>query len=124
MKQRFFICKHCGNIVTMLEQSGVPVVCCNENMTELVANTVDASHEKHVPVVTVEGKTVNVMVGSVIHPMTDAHHISFLALQTDKGLHIRYLKPTDEPCATFMLDENETIEEVYAYCNLHGLWKA
>ena len=67
MKQRFFICEHCGNIVTLVEDKGVPVVCCGQKMTELVPGSVDAAVEKHVPVVTVNGNIVTVSVGSIRH---------------------------------------------------------
>lgn len=124
MEQRFFICKHCGNIIAMVSESGVPVVCCGEEMTELKANTVDAAKEKHVPVYTQTGETVTVRVGSADHPMVQAHHIAWIALQTKEGLQIKKLDPTGEPKATFKITESDKVEAVYAYCNLHGLWKA
>lgn len=124
MSQRFFICKHCGNLIAMINESGVPVVCCGENMTELKANTVDASKEKHVPVWTQDGNTVTVRVGSADHPMTDEHHISWISLETSEGLQIKKLDPTGSPSAFFSITENDKVEAVYAYCNLHGLWKA
>ena len=73
---RFFICEHCKNIITFVEDSGVPVMCCGQKMTELVANTTDAAQEKHVPVVEKDGDKLIVSVGSVEHPMTEEHHIA------------------------------------------------
>lgn len=120
---KFFICKHCGNLITFINDAGVPLVCCGEKMTQLVANTVDAATEKHVPVVTVEGDTVSVTVGSVEHPMTEGHYIQWIYLRTDKGFQIKYLTPDDKPTAVFQLNGEKPVE-VYEYCNLHGLWKA
>ena len=124
MKLRFFICEHCGNIIVKVEDKGVPVVCCGQKMTELIPDTVDAAREKHVPVYAVENGTVSVTVGSVAHPMTEPHHISWIVLQTDRGFQFRELDPLGAPAAGFALAEGETAEAVYAYCNLHGLWKA
>ena len=120
---KFFICEHCGNIIGMIKNSGVPVVCCGQKMTELVPNTVDASQEKHVPVATVEGNVVKVAIGSVAHPMAEEHHIAWVYLKTDKGGQRKNLEVGAAPEITFAL-ENEKAEAVYAYCNLHGLWKA
>ena len=92
--------------------------------TELVANTTDGAHEKHVPVITVSGDKVKVEVGSVEHPSLPAHYIEFIALQTTTGLHMKWLKPGMEPEATFTLEEGEKALTAYEYCNLHGLWKA
>ncbi|SFR62140.1 desulfoferrodoxin family protein [Anaeromicropila populeti] len=121
--QRFFICKHCGNIIGMIEDSGVPVVCCGEKMTELVPNTTDGAVEKHVPVVTVEGNKVTVVIGSAEHPMLPEHHISWIYLKTNKGGQRKCLEPGEKPEAVFMLSEGEEAVEVFEYCNIHGLWK-
>lgn len=119
---QFYRCSHCGNIVQMIAASGVPVVCCGEPMDRLLANTVEASHEKHVPVVRREGDVLRVDVGSAPHPMLAEHFIEWIALQTDRGFYRRLLSPGEEPHAQFTLLE-ETPVAVYAYCNLHGLWK-
>lgn len=119
---RFFVCKHCGNLVGMIYTSGVPIICCGEKMSELIPNTVDASLEKHVPQVSVDGKKVTVKVGSVAHPMTEDHYIQWIYLQTDEGGQRKCLIPGDAPEVTFALDEDKPVA-VYAYCNLHGLWK-
>ena len=120
--KRFFLCKHCGNLVGMIESSGVEIICCGEPMTQLVPGSEDASHEKHVPVVTIEGDKVSVDVGSAAHPMTDKHYITWIFLQTEHGGQRKVLHPGDAPHAVFALTEDKPVA-VYAYCNLHGLWK-
>lgn len=124
MEQRYFICRHCGNIVAMVKSSGVPVVCCGEPMQELLPGTVDASHEKHVPVLAVDGDRVSVRVGAAEHPMLPEHYIQWISVFTASGEQRRELRPGDKPEACFRLCPGEKIEAVYAYCNIHGLWKA
>lgn len=121
---RFFVCEHCGNIVEMVKDKGVPVMCCGQKMTELIPGTSDGAAEKHVPVVKVDGNRVSVIVGEVEHPMVDAHYIEWIAIETSKGVQRKILKPEQAPKAEFMLTDGESVEAVYAYCNLHGLWKA
>ena len=118
---KFYKCRHCGNVVVMLNDSGVNPVCCGEKMEELVANTVDAAFEKHLPVVKVEGNNMHVEVGSILHPMTEAHLIEFIAVETEHGFQVRKLTKDDQPMADFSLTEKPVA--VYEYCNLHGLWK-
>ncbi len=120
----FYRCNHCGNIITHLNASGVPVVCCGEKMQKLEPNTTDAAGEKHVPVIAVEGAKVTVTVGSVEHPMLDAHYIQWIALETAQGCQVKALKPGEKPQAVFMLAEGDKAVATYEYCNLHGLWKA
>lgn len=122
-EKRFFICKHCGNLVGMIVSSGVKMICCGEPMTLLEPGVEDASHEKHVPVITVEGNRVTVEVGAAAHPMTDKHYIPWIFLQTEAGGQRKNLQPGEEPKAVFVL-ENDKAVAAYAYCNLHGLWKA
>ena len=93
-------------------------------MTPMTANTVDAAKEKHVPDVKVEGKTITVKVGTVEHPMTDAHLIEWIYLQTKKGGQYRHLTPADKPEAVFIVADDDEPIAVYEHCNLHGLWKA
>lgn len=119
---KFFVCKHCGNIVGLIHNAGVPLVCCGEPMQELKANTTDAAQEKHVPVVTVEGDKVTVSVGSVSHPMTSEHSIQWIYLQTKHGGQRKALLPEEEPKAVYKLIDDEPVA-AFAYCNLHGLWK-
>ena len=97
---KFFKCEHCGNIVTFLKATGVPVMCCGQKMTELVPGTVDASVEKHVPAVSVDGSLVSVQVGSVEHPMVPEHSIEWVAIETNLGSQIKYLKPEQAPKKT------------------------
>lgn len=124
MELKFFRCNHCGNIIVKIKDSSVPVVCCGENMQELVPGTTDAAVEKHLPVYKVNGSFVSVTVGSVLHPMLPEHSINWICLQTNKGFQLKYLNPGEEPKAVFALADGEKVEAVYEYCNLHGLWKA
>ncbi len=93
-----------------------------EGETELVANTTDAAKEKHVPVVLVDQNKVHVAIGSVLHPMTEAHHIAFIALVSNQKTILKKLDLNGTPEADFFLQENEKLLHVYEYCNLHGLW--
>ena len=122
--KKFFVCKHCGNMIGLLHDAGVPMMCCGEKMVELVPNTTDGAHEKHVPVATVEGNKVVVNVGSVDHPMVPEHWIQWVYLETDKGGHRKVLNPGENPHLVFALTEDEKPVAVYEYCNLHGLWVA
>ncbi len=121
MKKKFYICRHCGNLMGVIHDSRVPVVCCGENMAVLTPNTTDAAGEKHLPVVTVEDRSINVNVGAVNHPMQAEHYIEWIFVETDRGGHRRALKPGDATEVTFLLGDEKPIA-VYAYCNLHGLW--
>ena len=117
---KVYKCSQCGNIINMISASGVPVMCCGKKMDELVPNTVDASGEKHLPVVDATESKVDVAVGSVEHPMTEEHLIEWIAVVSDEGTERIRLKAGTEPKAVFTDKPNA---EVYAYCNLHGLWK-
>ena len=120
---KFYVCKHCGNIITYLNNAGVPVVCCGEKMSELIPGTTDAAVEKHVPVVSVDGNVVTVKVGAVEHPMLDVHYIQWIVLETNQGNYIKNLVPGQAPQASFILADGEQAVAAYEYCNLHGLWK-
>lgn len=120
---RFYICKHCGNLVGMINNSGVPIICCGEPMTELVPGSVEASTEKHIPVAVVSGGEVKVSIGSVAHPMLPEHYIQWVYLQTEQGGQRKCLKPGVAPEVTFAIGDEKPLA-VYAYCNIHGLWKA
>ena len=124
MELKFFKCKHCGQIVYKVKNTEVPLICCGEIMQELVAGIEDASHEKHVPCHEVSGGVLKVNVGAVEHPMLAEHYIEWVAVRTNKTIYLTNLNPTEKPYAEFVLKENEEVEEVFAYCNLHGLWKA
>jgi superoxide reductase len=121
MATRFYKCATCGNVAIKVVDSGVPLVCCGEKMQELLPNTVDASGEKHVPVVTkLDGGILKIEVGSVAHPMEEAHHIAFVYVETERG-GIR-VDLSDKPEALVYVGD-EKVLAVYEYCNLHGLWK-
>ena len=121
-EKKFYICKHCANMIGMIKSSGVNVVCCGDPMTELKPNTVEASQEKHLPVVTIEGNIVKVKVGSVEHPMTEEHHIAWIYLETEQGGQRKKLAVGSKPEAEFALAGGDKVVGVYEYCNLHGLW--
>ena len=117
---KFYKCNKCGNVAIKVVDSGVPMVCCGEKMELLEPNTVDASGEKHMPVVTLLGDgKIRVEVGSVHHPMTPEHHIAFIYVETENGGIRVDLK--DEPVADIYVG-GENVVAVYEYCNLHGLW--
>ena len=122
MENRFFICEHCGNIVGLIHDGGVPLMCCGQKMTQIIPGTVDAAKEKHIPVVSVEGDIVKVNVGSVSHPMTEEHSITWVYLETDRGGQRKLLPAGGAPEVAFALKDEKPVA-VYAYCNLHGLWK-
>ncbi len=121
---KFFVCEHCGNIIAYVKDSGVPVMCCGQKMKEIIPGTVEASTEKHIPVVSVEGNVVKVTVGAVEHPMAEEHFIEWIAVHTKQGNQRKTLKPGEKPAAQFALVEGDEFISAYAYCNLHGLWKA
>ena len=124
MEQKFFFFFFCGNIIAMVKSSWVPVMCCGQPMKEIITGTTDAAVEKHVPVYTVEGNKVMVTVGSAEHPMLPEHYIEWVSLQTKQGNQRKALKPGDAPKVCFAICEGDEVEAVYAYCNLHSLWKA
>ncbi len=124
MEQKFYICEHCGNIVEMVQNAGVPVMCCGQKMRELIPGTVDAAAEKHVPVYSVDGNLVKVRIGEAEHPMMPEHFIAWVSLQTKQGNQRKALRPDGKPEVCFAICEGDEVEAVYAYCNLHGLWKA
>ena len=119
---RFYKCDHCGNLTGLILNKGAPLVCCGQKMTELIPNTVEASAEKHVPAVTKSGDGISVQIGSVPHPMEEAHHITFIYVETEQGGQRKCLKQGAEPKCDFTFT-NDNPTAVYAYCNLHGLWE-
>ena len=123
MEVKFYKCMHCGNIAIKVVDKGVPLVCCGEPMVELVPDTQDASLEKHVPDVHVEGNHIHVNIGSVDHPMEPEHYIQFICLIKDAGYEIHPLIAGDAPATDFYLGQGEKALSVYEYCNIHGLWK-
>lgn len=122
MQAKFLKCSHCGNTAVLIEDRGVPLVCCGEKMEVLQANTTDAAVEKHVPEVSVQGNRVEVAVGATLHPMAEEHYIQWIYLETEKGGQVKKLTPADEPKAVFQAEGDKAVA-VYEFCNLHGLWK-
>ncbi len=121
---KFYKCEGCGKIAVLFRESACPTKCCGEPMVEVVPGTVDAAREKHIPDVAVEGNLIKVKVGSVEHPMLDAHYIEWIILETNQGFQKKDLKPGQAPVAVFALAEGETPIAAYESCNLHGIWKA
>lgn len=117
----FYRCERCGNVAALIKKGGGTLACCGQAMTKLIANSTDAAKEKHVPVIAKDGGKIKVAVGSTLHPMTSEHSIEWIALVAGDKVEFVYLKPGQEPKAEFAEVASGT---VYAYCNLHGLWKA
>ena len=118
-ERKFCKCPRCGNIISFVNNSGVPIICCGEKMQELSPNTADAAKEKHVPALTRDGGKLLVTVGSTAHPMTEEHHIAWIAVATADRTQRAALRPTGAPSAEFIVGSDPVT--VYAYCNLHGL---
>ena len=121
---KFYICKTCGKIIAIVKETAVPTMCCGQKMEEIVPGTTDAAAEKHVPVFEVKDQKVFVTVGAVPHPMLPEHYIEWVSIQTKLGNQRKELKPGDEPKVCFSICEDDEVLAVYAYCNLHSLWKA
>lgn len=123
MATKFFLCTTCGNVVVKFVDSGVKVVCCGQQMQELIPSTDDSAVEKHLPVVeNQKDGSIKVKIGTKRHPMTPDHHISFICLETERGIQVKYLMPDEEPEVVFPAVKDKP-SAVYAYCNIHGLWK-
>lgn len=120
--KKIYRCKVCGNMAGKIFDSGVKMVCCGKEMTELAPQTADYKTEKHVPVVSVEGNVATVTVGSTLHPMEEDHHISFIILETNKGFKRQPLAVGGDPISKFALLDDEKVIAAYEYCNLHGFW--
>ena len=114
-------CNVCGNIVEVLYVGGGELVCCNQPMNLLEEKSQEEGNEKHLPVVEKSDGEVKVKVGSVPHPMEEKHFIQWIEVEADDGIHIKFLKPGQEPAAEF--DVSGDIVQVREYCNVHGLWK-
>lgn len=119
---KFFKCRNCGNVVIKVVDSTIIPYCCGKEMEELEPNIIDGKQESHLPAIErLDYSTLKVCVGSMPHPMTFEHHISFICLETTRGFTIRYLPPCHMPTAFFQISDD--VIAVYAYCNLHGLWR-
>lgn len=123
MKMKFYRCAICGQIILMVEETGVPIICCGEPMEELIAKTHDVLNEKHVPAVQIENDKVHVTVGTTVHPMESKHFIEWIVLETSAGQQMVRLESNMPPKASFYLNMGEVPKTVYAYCNVHSLWK-
>lgn len=121
---KFYICPTCGNVIELIEDHKVPVMCCGKKMEELVPNSTEAAVEKHMPVPTVENGVLKVSVGEVEHPSIEKHWIPFVAVKASDLVMRREIKATEKPEAIFPIGDFKGEVEVYAWCNLHGLWKA
>jgi len=122
VQKQIYRCNICGNIVEVLHAGAGQLVCCGQPMELLEENTVDASKEKHVPVVEKTENGIKVKVGSVPHPMEEEHYIEWIEVIADSAVYRKFLKPADGPEADFDI-KAENIE-AREYCNLHGLWKS
>lgn len=120
---KFLKCSVCGNIVEMIEDKGIPVMCCGKPMDELHANTSDGALEKHVPVAEVVEGNLHVKVGSVEHPMLAEHYITMIVVEAGNLVIRKSLAAGEKPEAVFALPDFKGKAHVYEYCNLHGLWK-
>lgn len=118
----FYRCAVCGNLICMVNDSGVTPTCCGEEMERVVAHISDSGAEKHLPEICHEGSRILVSVGSIPHPMTDSHYIEWVLLQTNLGTYTRRLQPDTIPEACFRIRSDEHPVRAYALCNLHGLW--
>lgn len=122
LKNKILISADNQDIVEVLATNGCEISCDNKPMKELVANSTNAAQEKHIPQVHVDGNMVKVDVGSVKHPMEKTHSIVWVHIVTNQGTQRKYLKSNTDPVIEFALCPSEELQEVYAYCNLHGLW--
>lgn len=123
-KGKIYKCEICGNIVEVLEEGAGTLVCCGQNMTELSEKTEDQGQEKHVPIIEINGNKAKVKVGSIPHPMEEAHYIQFIQLLIDENIYTKNLKPGQLPEAEFEIPTNYKEISAREYCNIHGLWKS
>ncbi len=123
MEIKYYICDTCKKIVAIVKDAPVPTMCCGKPMREIIPGTTDAAVEKHVPVVKQEGRSVEVSIGEVTHPMLEEHFIEWISIETKEGYQIKKLTPASEPKAVFVLSETDELAAAYEYCNIHGLWK-
>lgn len=121
---QIYKCNICGNIVEMVHAGAGQLVCCGQPMQLQKENTVDASKEKHVPVIEKTAKGIKVKVGSIPHPMEEKHYIEWIEAIADGRVYKKFLKPGDKPEAEFELNEIKSRITAREYCNLHGLWTA
>lgn len=124
MNIKFYKCDVCGQLVAVIDNKDICPSCCNQSMREICPKENEKElEEKHVPVYRLSKDKIEVEVGSSTHPSTEAHYIEWIGISTDQGVQRKYLRPGDKPKVTFYLDRNEKVLGVYAYCNIHSLWK-
>ena len=124
MSVQFFVCNHCGNTFAMIKNQAASIKCCSENMKEIIAGTSEGAKEKHVPVYHIDGETITVSVGETEHPMTPEHYIDWVCIETEEGFQFKKLTPDMSPRVSFSLTKGDKVRSVYAFCNLHSLWKS
>ena len=56
--------------------------------------------------------------------MMPEHYIEWVCLLTKQGEQRKTLQPDDKPVVQFALCDGDEVVAVYAYCNLHSLWKS
>lgn len=121
-EQKFYVCKHCGNVIGLINNAGVPLICCGEEMTELIANNTEAKTDYHIPATAVNGNLITVDIGKFPHPMTPEHHINWVYIQTERGGQRKNIRPGEAPAVVFSLAGDDKYLKTYAHCTLHGLW--
>lgn len=132
----FYYCDVCGNLIEVVEASGVTPSCCGQDMIKLLPAKEDVGYEKHVPVIAYkqcitailpDGSCkdvclVRIRVGENEHPMMENHRIEWIFLETDRGVYRRCMKGCENPKTSFFIDKKEQVRAIYSFCNLHGLW--
>ncbi len=119
----FFKCNICGNLVELVLEGKGELVCCGEPMEKLISKQTEEGNEKHLPVVSLKEKEINIKIGSIEHPMTETHYIQWIYIFYNNKCQRVKLNPNDKPETKFIINENFDILEVFEYCNVHGLWK-
>lgn len=121
---KIYRCRLCGQIIVKLEDSSLPITCCNEEMEELVPkdNKLEGL-EKHIPVYKIHNNKIDIQIGSILHPYKEEHYIMWILIETNQGFKVRYFNPDQPPIASFPLDKDEIVYHIYSYCNIHSLWK-
>ena len=120
-KKEIYKCEICGNIIEVLHEGAGKLVCCNQEMVLQKENSIDASTEKHIPIIKKNKSGVEVKVGKAEHPMEENHYIEWIEISTEDGSSKKFLKPGEKPNGKFLIKKD--IKKIRAYCNLHGLWK-
>ena len=122
MDLKIYMCRVCGNILATVNDSGMKPNCCSKTMELLIPQKDEMLQEKHIPVCELDGNYLTVKIGSIKHPSEEKHYIMWIAMETNYGFDIHYLKPGDDPQTGFLLLPDEKVKKVYAYCNIHDLW--